>query len=280
MSVKGYNKYNESRGSKGRRSTTPSRNDRFNRQQHAWQDEVPKFTNRIETRGMNMEFAPRFKYVITKIAEKGNAIAKELLLLPNKPEAKFENSYLDLTNRFDTISYLQNAERNLSDEEKYKSNKRQQSKAYKVIKTIFGSKYTKFEVTKFVSMFKQVYEQGPEKKGDASEKPKQTVEEVIKKISEDTKSGKLKWEKQPKAGNLVKYETRIKITDKKSLVFIFFHFDNNTKEEKWSFITTNIYNELGKTDDEKRKFLQNIAYDKIGEFLKIFKDKYKITVSE
>lgn len=279
MSLKGYKKFNEARRHKpkgrhrgGNMNTIPQQ--RF--PNSSWKEDVPRFTNKIEPRGMNMTFSERFKYILTKISKKGNKIAKELLDLPNKPEAKFEYSYLDLTGRQDTMSYLPNGARDIPEEDRYKSNKRQHSKIYKTIKTIFGSKYTKNEVTKFVSIYNEVYKQGPDK-ADTT-KPKQSDEQLLKKIIEDTKSDKLKWKKETGAGNMARYEAKVTITEKKYLVFCFFHFDQSIKEEAMSFLTINLYNDLGKTKDDKTMWINTLQFKDITDFLPVFKQKFKIEV--
>lgn len=269
--VKGYNKFNESNRNKGGKN----KGNRFqHNQKRSWMDDIPHVANNktIEPRGMPMEFSDRFKYVLTKIADKGNAIAKELLNAPNKPDARFENSYLDLRGP-DNISFIPNSERSVND--KYASNKRQQAKVYKVIKTIFGSKYTSAEVKKFVSFYKQIYQQGP---GKDVPKPKLTDEQLAKKLAEDTKNSKIEWKFLNNRGNMSTYEYQIKLTDKKALSFNFFHFPNSHREEMMSFLTVNVRNELGLTDDDKRVWIQTLSYKDLLDFIEVFKDKYKIVV--
>lgn len=270
--LKKYKAFNEARRHKPKRHG-PKRGGGF--QQQSWKQEVPRFA---EPRGMHMVLSDRFKYVLEKIAKKGNAIAKELLILPNKLDAKFEYSYIDLTGRGDTLSYLPNGARDTAEADRFKSPKRQHSKVYKTIKTVFGSKYTKTDVTKFVSMFKEVYEQGPDK-SDYPARGKNTDEQLLKKIIEDTKSDKLKWNKEETAGNMTRYESAVKITEMKRLVFCFFHFDQAVKEESMSFLTINFYNDLGKTKDDQRRWIQTFQFDSIANnFIPAFKEKYKITV--
>lgn len=277
MSLKGYKKFNESRSHKPRRG---HKGGNMNTPQHqrfpnsSWKEYPPRFTNKIEPRGMNMTFSERFKYILTEISKKGNKIAKELLELPNKPEAKFEYSYLDIAGRQDTISYLPNGARDILEEERYRSNKRQHSKIYKTIKTIFGSKYTKNEVTKFVSIYNEVYKQGPDKTDTT--KSKQSDEQLLKKIIEDTKSDKLKWEKETGTGNMVRYESKVAITKKKYLAFCFFHFDRSIKDEAMSFITINLYNDSSKTKDDKTVWINTLQFKDIRDFLPVFKEKFKI----
>jgi hypothetical protein len=223
-----------------------------------------------QSRGMNMIFSERLKYVLNKIALKGNRLAKELLTLPAKPEAKFEYSYIDLTSREDTMSYLPYTGKDLPEDEKFKSNKRQHAKVYKTIKTLFGSKYTKTEVNKFVSIYKQIYNEGP---GKDTDRPKPSEEQVIKKITEDTKSDKLEWKLQGRQFDWLRYDADIKITEKKKLVFQLFIFPRITEETN-SFLIVSMHNDLGITKEEKRKWIQTLKFGSIIEFLKVFKDKY------
>jgi hypothetical protein len=220
-----------------------------------------------QPRGMNMDFSPRFKYILGKMDKKGNKIAKDLLSVLNKPDAKFEFSFLDLTGRADTVSYIANADRNIPDEEKYKTNRRQHSKVYKTIKTIFGSKYTKTEVTKFVSLYKQIYEEGPD--DAAISRNKRSDEQLLKKIATDTKNGNLKWtEEKSDITGMERYEAKIKITDKKSLLFIFFILGT----KNLSFITINLYNSL--YPSRSGEWINTYQYKDLTDFLTAFKEKY------
>lgn len=259
--VQGYEKFNESRKNKGGRNNRNAGN-----HQNSWKNEVPRFAPKPDIIGDVMDFSERFKYVINKIAEKNNPIAKELINLPNKPDTKFQQSYLDLTGSGDMISYLSNFD--VPDGEKYKTIKRQSSKVYKTIKNIFGSKYTSPEVKKFVSIFKQIYTQGPDK--SETHAPKQTKEQLLKKIINDTKIDKLKWNKISKYGNMNKYSVKIKITDKKYLIFDFFHFD----EDENSLMTINMHNDVTK----KSTWVNTLPFQDLSDFLKVFKEKYKIDV--
>jgi len=268
--VKGYNKFNESRGNKAKKGARFQKDQRRN-----WLEETkPMLVKTTEPRGMPMEYSERFKYIITKIADKGNVIAKELLAAANKPSARFENSFLDLKGD-DNISFIANGDRNVPD--KYRSNKRQQAKIYKVIKTIFGSKFTSPEVKKFVSFYKQVYQQGPSKT-DTS-RPKLSNEELVKKLISDTKSNKIKWQLFSSQGNISRYDFTIKMTEKKKLIFNFFHFFSSKKDEMMSFISISILNELGKTENDKKNWIQTLEHKDLIEFIDVFKEKYKIVVN-
>jgi hypothetical protein len=225
-----------------------------------------------QPRGMNMDFSPRFRYILGKIDKKGNKIAKDLIAFLNKPDAKFEFSYIDLTGRADTLSYIANADRNIPEEEKYKTNKRQQSKVYKIIKTIFGSKYTKTEVNKFVSIYKQVYEEGPDEA--AISKSKRPDEQLVKKIANDTRNGTLKWNKVVSdIINMDRFEATIKVTERKCIWFIFFILN----EKKLSFVTINLFDKQfpGKSGE----WIQTYQYKELGDFIKAFKEKYNIDVT-
>jgi len=235
---------------------------------------VPK--TGIQPHGMNMVFSERLKYILDKIASKGNRIAKELLTLPDKPQAKFEYSYIDLTRREDTMSYLPYGGKDLPEGEKFNNNKRQHAKVYKTVKTLFASKYTKTEVNKFVSMYKQIYNEGP---GQDASRPKLTEEQIVKKIIEDTKNGKLKWELQGRQSDWLRCDAKVKITEKKSLVFQLFLFPVIADEPK-SFLTMILQNDLAIARDDKRKWLQTLKFDDIKEFIRIFKEKHKINAEQ
>ena len=270
--VKGYKKFNEARRHK---SKPQRRGGNFNAN---WEQQVARNTKAVsvEPHGMNMVYGEKFKFILDKISKKGNKIAKELLTLPNKPDARFEQSYIDITRREDTLSFLPNGARDLPEDKRFDNNKRQQAKIYKTIKTIFGSKYTKDEVTKFVSMFKGVYNVGPDPVVSQVDPtvPKKTDEEVVKKIIEDTKDEKLVWKEGESGGNMRRYDATITITPKKRLVLCFYHFPNTIKEETMSFITVNFYNDLGKTQEDKRIWIQTYKFDQIIDFLQTFKYLY------
>lgn len=261
--MKRYHEFNESRNhKKPRRNRGGNLNDMW-QQQHGNQQKV------VEPRGMNMSFSERFKYILGKMDKKGNKIAKELVRVAKEPDAKFDQSYIDLTGRDDTLSYLPNGARDIPEEERFKSNKRQHAKIYKTIKTLFGSKFTKEEVTKFVSIYKEVYNIGPD---SSLEKPKQTNEQIIKKLTIDTKSGKIKWNREViTGGNSTRYDCIIPITEKKRLVFCLFYFGEDAKDQTLSFLTLNLYNDSSPTEEYKRKWIHTFVYKEIGDFLKEFK---------
>lgn len=254
-----FKSFNESMGRKNNRHNSNIRNSN----RRSWLDDKPKSNNIKIDRGMRMDFTERFEYLVRKMADKNNSIAKELLTLQNK-DLKFEYSYLDLTGRDDTISYIVNADKNIPDDDKYKSNKRQISKTYKVIKTIFGSKYTKMEVSKFVSLFKQIYQNGPDEKDII--KPKLNDKQLIDKLILDTKNDKIKWKEDSKNGNFFKYSYKIKITDKKYLIFDIFYFSDI---EKNSFLTINLF-----TNDKRSTWINTLNYSIIQDFIQIIKEKY------
>lgn len=255
-----YNKFNESRRNKGRRST-PFVNSRQR------ENNINQTIRIIETRGMPLELSSRFKFIINIIADKGNAIAKDILKNLNNPNVKFEYSYLDLTGRADTISYLPNGERNLPEQERYKSNKRQNSKVYKVIKTIFGSKYTKTDVTKFVSMFKQVFESGKSNRKQENIVSKEIDQKkLLEKLITDTKNDKIKWVIIKETGNYFKYEFKIKITEKKHILIWYFYFPlDNIKD----LIILN----MKTSSNNEAQWLLTIVLDD-NEFNNVFKEKY------
>jgi hypothetical protein len=258
--LENYQKFNES---KNRNKGNKNRQKNQNWQNQQTLKKYPREENsRPAPRGMNMDFSDRFRYILTQMDKKGSKIAKDLLSQLNKPDAKFEYSFIDLTQRSDTLSYLPNAEKNTPEEEKYKSNKRQHSKVYKTIKTLFGSKYTKTEVNKFVSIYKQIYEAGPDRE---ALKSKRTDGQLMKKIVEDTKTGKLTWLKLPEMGEVIRYEAKINITNHKYLSFVFFILPDKTK----SLVTINFF-----TDLKKNEWVQTFNYKDLTDFLTAFKEKY------
>jgi hypothetical protein len=214
---------------------------KVNRQEDQW-DKFKNFNQKnivgsVVSSGMKMEYSTRFGYLLNKIAETGNKIAKEFLSLKSNEEKKFEISYLDLTNKEDTISYLQPNGKDIPDTEKYKSNKRQHVKVYKTIKIIFGSKYTKTDVQKFVSIFKSTYNKGPEKK----DLPTPTEEQIIKNLIKDTESNKLKWFNVAKGKDFVRCVTDKPIDEKnkKILRFTYYIFEDK-KEVDCGFLTIHL----------------------------------------
>lgn len=273
-----YKAFNEARKhkQKQRKRGGVSRHHRQQDQQNNWKPNVPRFA---EVRGMPMHYSPKFKYVIEKIAGKGNLIAKEILNLQNKPDAKFEYSYLDLYKTSDSLTYLPNGAKDIPDEEKYKNNKRQVSKVYKIIKTIFGSRFTKTEVNKFVSFYKEIYEKGPDRPVEQVpfSKPKLAIEETIKKITDDTASDKLKWSHVEGAGNLNRFETRVNITKNKYLSLIFYYFNRGDKKQiNISMLIVNIFNSSAIDEKEQRKWIETYQYKDIVEFIDIFDKKYNL----
>lgn len=266
--VKGYKKFNESKSKSHKKKINNQKKDRF-QQQNSWKENVPKFNVRTEPVGMKIEISDRLKYIIIKISEKGNAIAKDFVSLLDKPDVKFNLSYIDITTRGgDSLTYL-NDNTNIPENELYRSNKRQISKVYKVIKSIFGSKYTKMEVSKFVSMFKQIYDQGPDK---SLTRPKRTESEMLRKIIDDTKNDKLKWKKISEIGEITRYEIRVKVTDKKYIALVLFYFPDI--KEDLIFMTINLHNELGITKEQKSTWITTLKYQDLKEFLEIFRKKY------
>lgn len=267
--VHGYKKFNENYRDKNRKG-------RF--RQTSWMDEPPtknKYaTKRVEVSGIEMEYSNNFKFLLTKIASKGNPIAKELLAAVDKPDSKFEISYLDLTKKDDMVSFLGKADKNITD--KYSSNKRQLSKAYKAIKVIFGSKFTQAEVTKFVSMYKQYYNQGPDK---PRPKQKQTKDELLKKIIQDIKSGKMKWSMVVRSGNMEKYECKVQITDKKYIAFDYFYFFQG---DKMNFMTLNFRNEMEKDLTKKSIWIDTYKNEELeqADFIKLFREKFIVKDEE
>ena len=68
--VKGYDKFNESRNNRNKGGKHGG--NRFqNNQRRNWLDEVKPMPGKVvDSRGMPMDFSERFKYVLTKIANK------------------------------------------------------------------------------------------------------------------------------------------------------------------------------------------------------------------
>jgi hypothetical protein len=229
--------------------------------------------------GMPMKISERLKYVLTKISAKNNRIAKELLSALDKPDARFSYSYLDLTGRDETMSYVNKTGLEVPEDQRYEKNngKRQYAKVYKTIKQIFGAKYTSAEVKKFVSMYKEVYSAGPPK--DVP-RPKPSSEQVIKKITEDTKNNKLLWEIEAShkgsGQEWVRLNTIITITLNKKL-FIQLTLFTGIRDETLSILTINLLNELGKTSEERRIFIANYRHGDIIDLIRAIRDKFKIT---
>lgn len=263
--LRGYKQFNESRHNrnKGGKKTSPKFGSNVN-------TPLPSSITANKT-GMPMAYSERFKYIINKIANKNNAIAKELLLLPSKSGETFYYSYLDLEGA-ESLSYLYYTDKGISEEDKYKSPKRQRSKVYKVIKSIFGGRFTKTDVTKFVSMYKTIYTQGPDKADLV--KSGQSDKQLIDKIVKDTKNGKLKWIKNHDIPhNMINYSASTKITDKKEIKFTFYRFVE--RHEPNTTMTIYLINDMFRIDSEKRKWIKTLKFDELSEFFKVFVEKYE-----
>lgn len=274
--IRGYEQFNEARRPRNKGGKPKSRtfggnsngfNNRLGRNLHT---ELPSsiISNKI---GMPMAYSERFEYIINKIAAKNNVIAKELLKLPALSGETFQYSYLDLESA-ESISYLYYTDKGISENDKYKSAKRQRSKVYKIVKSIFGSRFTKTDVTKFVSLYKTVYMQGPDK----SDIPKIELsnEQIAEKLYNDTKKDKLKWDKiHDIPYNMTKYSAFVKITEHKGILFDFLRFVD--KHEGNSLITVNLINKMGKTEAEKRIWLKTIDFKDMTEFFNLFIEKYE-----
>lgn len=222
--------------------------------------------------GMPMVVSDRLEYILTKMSETGNKIAKELLSLIENKDKLHQISYIDITRKDDSFTYLPNGGKDLPEDQKFTSNKRQTSKIYKMIKMIFYNKYTKNEITKFVSIFKSIYHKGPEKKD--SPLPL-SDEQIVKKLLSDTETNKIKWTKISEASNWIKYEFVKKITDTKSLVFDYYIFIWRGYENM-SFISISIkiVNEL------QEIFIKSIRYENIIELNRLMIEKYNIEIND
>lgn len=220
--------------------------------------------------GMPMAYSERFKYIINKIASKNNVIAKELLRLPSLTGETFQYSYLDIMSA-ESVSYLYYTDRGVLVDDKYKSPKRQSSKIYKIIKSIFGSRFTKTDVTKFVSLYKAIYTQGPDKKDFPN--TELSNEQISNKLIIDTINDKLKWVKQHNATDMTKYYAYVKITENKGIAFELLRFYG--RYEGNSTIIVALMNKLGKNDEEKRKWVKTIKFNELTEFFKKFVEKYE-----
>jgi hypothetical protein len=264
--IKRYNSFNEARTIRNKGG-----NNKRGLFQHdsSWKDTMPHSVNTDKT-GLRMNFSERFEYILNKIALKNNAIAKELIELPTKTEALFMYSYIEIENE-DSVSYLNFTDKNIPEDDRYKTTKRQRSKLYKVIKTIFGSKYTKVDVNKFVSMYRTVYKQGPDKADMPKES--QTNEQLVDKIIRDTKSNKINWIKEASITDMDNYKASYKLTDKKHINFEFLRFFN--KYEKASMIIIVLTNEQNKGKSSNRTHLNTLMYEDIKEFLSMFSEKYE-----
>lgn len=253
-----YKNFNESRKNRNRR-----KNKQITRNYNAINKYQPY--SAVDSKKMDMIFSDRFKYVVEKISMKGNAIAKDLLSLPNSAN-KYSYSYLDLTDRYDTISYL-SSDKNLSEgEDKFKTNKRQHSKVYKVIKTILGNKFTKNEVSKFVTFYKQVYEQGPDKKFNREI-------DIVNKITEDTKKNIINWKEEKRNSSILKvFKSEIVVTLNKYILLELYLFKGDDKKN--TFLSINFCNNNALLDKDKKKWYKTFRYENLFNFLEAFKDKY------
>jgi len=274
--MKDYNAFNESRRHKNRQKPQRNRGGNLNTMRQNNQ-QTPRLA---VPRGMPMVISPRLKYILTKIDKKGNKIAKDLLSITDKLDARFENSYLEITKKPDSLSYLPNGARDIPEADRFTSNKRQVSQIYKVVKNIFSGKYTKNEVTKFVSFYKEAWNQGPPRESKGEDKAKLTEEETIKKVIEDTKSDKLKWAKEAETKQWDKWEAIYKITDNKNLEFEFYFFKNGVKEEAWTFLSLHLINKNTQVLEDKNKHLNTFKFELLLDFIKLMKDKYKVDAQQ
>jgi hypothetical protein len=263
--IKHYNSFNEARTIRNKGG-----NNRRGLFQHdsSWKDS--SYSVVADKTGLPMNFSERFKYILNKIALKNNAIAKELIELPNKPEALFIYSYIDIENE-DSVSYLNSSDKNIPEDDRYNSTKRQRSKIYKVIKTIFGSKYTKVDVNKFVSMYKTIFKQGPDKADTPRES--QTDKQLIDKLIRDTKNNKLSWIKESSITDMTRYNASYVLTDKKRINFEFLRFFN--KHERASMIIIVLINDQCKGASSNRTHINTLMYEDIKDFLSMFIEKYE-----
>lgn len=259
---------NEARNS--RKNKRAGRGDRFQNKQEQNQRFNQKFV--LPSTKMKMVVSERFKYILNKMAESGNIVAKELLKSIDQKLESYETSYIDITPREDTLSYLPSGGKHLDDAEKFKSNKRQHSKIYKIIKTIFFNKFTKNDVQKFVSLYKSIYNKGPEKEN----LPPLTTDQMVEKLIKDTKNDKLIWKNTMYANGWVKYESKHEITDKKRLVFNFYIF--NDKQESLTFLTAEMHNDLGQNKNERIKFIKNYNFTEVDELKKEIVKKYNVII--
>lgn len=248
MNMLRYKKFNESKRNRG--SSKFDRN-RINRDQNRM---TPKI---VDARGMEMEFSPRFKYIIEKISKMGNAISKDFLSILNSSN-KYDRSYIDLTNKNDTASYLPNSARDIKEDERYKTNKRQHVKIYKLVKLIFGSKYTKTDVTKFVSLYKSIFEKGPE--NTIYDEDKKFINSII----EDTKTYKLKWEKRD-SQYILSFDSIVKITPNKTLELSIYIPKNS--------ISTSIFTvNMSIKNNPQKIWIKTLNYNKIIELIEFIKN--------
>jgi len=221
---------------------------------------------------MSLIVSNRLIYILTKMSEEGNKIAKDFLNLLYSDEKRFTMSYFDITQKIDSLSYMSSSGYNVPESEKFSSNKRQFVQVYKVIKTIFGSKYTKNEVQKFISMFRSVYKKGP----DRNDMPPPSVEKIIQKLLKDTKSGAMKWTVSKdlvENDKMVRYQTRSESTPNKGIVFDIYIFKK--KENcNLSFLTIHFYNKTEKTH------IHTCDIGKIRDLVDYIIDKHKIDVEK
>lgn len=245
--INNYLKFNEGRSMKNR--SNRGKNQKY-------QDNFNKYKSMNNASNVDVEFfiSPRFEYLINKMSEIGNPISKEIIKA-YKDKRKLNISYLDISRNIDNITYLTKEiinQENFRESESYKTNKRSTSKIYKVIRLLFGNKFTKNEITKFASVYKSVYSKGPDKSRTKEEERKPlTSSEVINKLIDDTKNNKLNWENLYASSVLNKKRCILKLTSDKNLIIDFYFLD----DQKNRFISFNISKK-----DEELIFLKSINF--------------------
>lgn len=220
--------------------------------------------------GMPMVVSDRLDYILKKMSESGNKIAKDILSLTSNKEKLHQISYIDITRKDDSFSFLPNGGKDLPEEQKFVSDKRQHGKIYKTVKVIFFNKYTKNEIQKFISVFKSIYHKGPEKKNNSSPL---SDEELVKKLVSDTSADKIKWISSMEASNWIKFEFTKPVTNTKMIVFDYYIFT-------WRGYENMTFMSIGMKikDQTKDSFIKSIKYDKLSELTRLMIEKYNIEI--
>jgi len=253
--INNYEKYNESRSRRRGNKINSARGGYNNNIKRDSYNNNIKIEENDYSENQNLFLSQRLESIIKKISETGDLLSKEILDSIDNKSKFFDVTYLDISKNLDNFSFFTKEEVNklgIVDNtiDTYKSNKRFESKIYKIVKILFGNKFTKKEIQKFISIYKSVYSKGPDKKN--VEQKALTNEDVINKIIEDTTNGKLKWVEVPELIGLEKYRSVVNITKSKYLQIELYLFTNQDND----FLTLNLRIE------KINKFIKSINFNK------------------
>ena len=249
--INNYSMFNESKSMKnrGNRGRNQKYQDSFNKKYAAGKISSQDFD-------VVLHLSPRLEYAVNKMAEIGNPVSKEILKAL-KDGRTSEISFLDMSRNVDNISYLTKEVINRNDfneNEAYRSSRRTSSKIYKAMRLLFGNKFTKNEISKFVSVYKSVYSKGPDKNLIKNDKESKNIpiNETIQKIIDDTKKGKLKWRDIPmNTSTIKKKRCIIPITKMKYMEIDFYIMFDNPQN---NFMSFNL------SDGNKLSFIKSINF--------------------